>query len=230
MYIECVIKKLKNVKIGFVSGKNNMARRKWNLETINEVINGQQPFIQSGYTGKKGEKKIGDEWTDSKGTWRKTKNGVVRVNKQMDAIRDLIRPRCSVCNMDIALFGDKVDTKLHARTGMCFACLEIYEQNIKLAGLYPLYEESKLMKNRLAALKEFQKNVIESIEYLEKDDCKVEMVCSNGDIVTWNGAQNEKLLAEARNDLALCEKEIVRVEEEVAKFDEQLKSINNGKR
>ena len=200
-----------------------MANRRWKLQEIEAVVNGENPFIQSGYTGKKGERKIGDEWTDSRGTWKKTKNGIVRVNKQIDAIRELVKARCSVCNMDIALFGDKTDTKIHAKTGMCFSCLEIYEQNLKLAGLYPIYEESKLTKNRLAALKEFKKNVIESIEYLKKDDAKLEMICSNGDIITWTGAQNEKILKEAEKDLVLCEEEIKRVEEEVAKLDAQLK-------
>jgi hypothetical protein len=202
-----------------------MAKRRWKMQEIEAVVNGENPFIQSGYTGKRGEKKIGDEWTDAKGTWKKTKNGIVRVNKQMDAIRELVRPRCSTCNMDIALFGDKIDQKIHAKTGKCFSCLELFEQNVKLSGKYNFYEESKLLKNRLAALKEFQKNVIESIDYLKKDDSKIEMVCSNGDIVTWSGAQNEKLLSEAQNDLALCEKEIVRVEEEVAKMEAQLSNV-----
>jgi hypothetical protein len=31
-----------------------MARRRWNIETIKQVVEGEQPFIQSGYTGKTG--------------------------------------------------------------------------------------------------------------------------------------------------------------------------------
>ena len=192
-----------------------MARRRWKMEEIKSVVSGENPFIQSGYTGKKGERKIGDEWTDARGTWKKTKNGIIRVNKQMDAIREIVRPRCSDCNMDINLFGDKVDQKIFTKTGRCFSCLEIFEQNLKITGQFEKYEQNKMLKNRLANLKEFKKNVQESIEYLKKDDCKLEMVCSNGDIVTWVGSQNEKLLESAIKDLELAEAEISKIESEI---------------
>jgi hypothetical protein len=201
-----------------------MARRKWNHETIKEILDGNQPFIQSGYTGKVGQRKIGEEWTDKKGTWRKTKNGIVRVNKQMDSIRELVKSRCSVCNMDIDLFGDKVDKKIFARTRMCFGCLEIEEQNLKLAGKYDDYEQAKLLKNKMSALKEFERNVIETIEYLKKDNAKMELVCSNGDIVTWSGSQNERLLEEAIKDLDLCKEEMIKTKEEITKFEANVKS------
>jgi hypothetical protein len=30
-----------------------MARRKWNIDTIKQVVEGEQPFPQFGYTGKR---------------------------------------------------------------------------------------------------------------------------------------------------------------------------------
>lgn len=201
-----------------------MARRRWKINDIEKIVSGENPYIQSGYTGKKGERKIGEEWQDAKGSWKKTKNGIVRVNKQMDLIRELIKSKCSICNMDINLFGDNVDRKIHAKTGKCFACLDIYEQNLKLQGKYEFYEESKILKNRLSALEEFKKNVIESIDYLKKDDSKLEMVCSNGDVVTWTGSQNNKLLKEAEHDLELCKQEILKVSKEIETLENKLES------
>lgn len=201
-----------------------MAKRRWKMAEIEAVVNGDNPFIQVGYTGKTGAKKIGDEWTDKTGTWKKTKNGVVRVNKQMDAIRELVKSRCSVCNMDIDLFGDRVDKKVFGRTRMCFGCLEIEEQNLKLAGKYDDYEQAKILKNKLAALKEFKSNVIVTIDFLKNDNAKMERICSNGDIVTWTGARNEVLCEEAIKDLALCEEAIIKTEEEIKKFEANVKS------
>jgi hypothetical protein len=192
-----------------------MARRRWKMDEIKAVVNGENPFIQSGYTGKHGDRKLGEEWTDKRGTWKKTVNGIVRVNKQMDSIRELVRMRCSVCQTDLGLFGDKVDKKIYAKTGMCFACVEIKEQTLKVTGKFEEYETAKLEKNRMSALREFRRNVIESIEYLKKDDCKLEMVCSNGDRIVWQGAQNAPLLAAAEADLIKVNEEIARVEAEM---------------
>lgn len=200
-----------------------MAKRRWKIEDIEKVVEGENPFIQIGFTPDSRQyRKIGDEWTDGKGvTWKKTgPNSVVRVNKQMDAIRDLVRPRCSVCNKDINLFGDKVDKKVFARTGKCFDCLEIEEQTLKVTGKYQAYEDHKLLKNRLSLLREFRKNVIESINYLKNDDAKLEMVCSNGELITWRGrTEVEPLIKEAEEDLVKADAEIKRVEEELAKFE-----------
>ena len=34
-----------------------MAKRRWNIETIKQVVEGENPFYQSGYTGKEKQKK-----------------------------------------------------------------------------------------------------------------------------------------------------------------------------
>ena len=198
-----------------------MARRRWNIETIKQVVNGEQPFIQSGYTAPYKRRKVGDEWTDGKGkTWRKTKSGIKSINKQMDAIRELVKPRCEVCNMDINLFGDKVDQKIFNRTRKCFSCLEIEEMTLKVTGKYDDYEAKKLFHNKLSLLKEFRKNVIDSISFLKKDDAKVEMVCSNGDIITWKGGPDvEPILKEAEDDLIKANKEIANMEHAISVMD-----------
>ena len=49
-----------------------MARRRWNIETIQQVVNGDKPFIQVGYSGKSKLRKNGDIWVDVKGIkWKK---------------------------------------------------------------------------------------------------------------------------------------------------------------
>ena len=198
-----------------------MARRRWKMDEIKAVVAGENPFIQSGYTAPYKARKIGDEWTDSKGnTWLKTAGGKVRVNKQMDAIRELVKPRCEICGMDINLFGDKVDQKVFARTRKCFSCLEIEEQTMKVTGKFEAYENKKLFQNRLSLLREFRKNVIDSIEFLKRDDAKVEMVCANGDIVTWKGGPDvNPILKEAEADLVKANDEIKRMETELAQMN-----------
>lgn len=190
-----------------------MARRKWTNETIKQVVSGEMPFIQVGYTGPSKRRKVGDEWTDGKGfCWKKTKNGVVSVNKQADLIRELVRPRCSSCNIDINLFGDRVDKKVFSKTGKCFECLDFDETMLKVTGQYDIYENLKIAKNKLSYLYDFRTKVIESINYLKKDDSKMSLVASNGELMTWTGSQNIALLEEAEKDLLEVEKLIAEVE------------------
>ncbi len=196
-----------------------MGRRKWNYETIQNALDGENVSIQSGYTPAYKNRKVGDEWEEKGILWKKTAYGVVRVNKQMDAIRELVRASCSVCKMDIALFGDRVDEKIFAKTGKCFACLEIEEQLLKISGKYKEYEHLKIERNRLSALKEFKQKVEESIAFLKIDDCKIQLVTSSGDLVTWMGAQNESILKDAEDDLIKANNEIEKVEKELAEYD-----------
>jgi len=199
-----------------------MAKRRWKIEDIKAVVAGENPFIQSGYTKAKVFRKEGEEWTDSKGSWKKQNGNIVSVNKQMDAIRELVKQRCSVCNMDIGLFGDKLDSKVFAKTRKCFACLDIEEQTKKINGTFVEYERQKLFKNKLAKLKEFRDGVVATIKYLKDDKAaKIELVCANGDIVTWSGQQSERLMEEANADLILVNKEIADIEDVVSKMNSQ---------
>lgn len=196
-----------------------MARRKWTLETIQQVVEGEKPFIQVGYEPSSVQRKEGEEWTDTKGINWKIQNGAkVRVNKQADSIRELVKRRCSNCGFDVDMLGDKLDRQMHAKTGKCLDCVQAEEMEMICNGTYKRFVERKMLKNKLSVAKEFRKNVLESINFLKKDDCKIEMVHANGDITTYVGAQNEKLLKEAEADLVKVDKLITELEEQVKQF------------
>mgnify|MGYP007070601236 CR=1 FL=1 len=95
-----------------------MARRKYNVEIIKQIVDGQQPFIQIGYDKAKKRYKNGDEWTDSKGnTWKMEHGAKFKVNKQADLIREMVQPKCSKCGQRIDFSCDKLDHKVFPRTG-----------------------------------------------------------------------------------------------------------------
>lgn len=195
-----------------------MARRKWNLDVIQQVVNNEQPFVQFGYTGIKVRHKNGDVWTDTKGIKWKMENGVVkRINEQADSIRELVKRKCSNCGFDVGMLGNKLDEKLFSKTGMCLDCTQARELEMIIEGKIGDYVQQKLFKNKLSLAKEFRKNVIETIKYLKKDDSKIEMIHSNGSITTWTGSQNEKLLKEAEEDLKKVNQLINEMEEELKK-------------
>lgn len=194
-----------------------MARRRWNIETIRQVVEGNKPFIQVGYTGKSKLRKDGDVWTDTKGIkWKKESGAIIRVNDQADSIRNLVKRKCQ-CGFDIDMLGTRLDEKMYSKTGLCYDCTILRDTEMIVNGEFQTFSENKMLKNKLSVAKEFKKNVLETIEYLKKDDSKIEMVHANGDITTWVGSQNNRLLEEAKADLEKVDKLIVELEEEVKK-------------
>lgn len=193
-----------------------MARRRWNIDTIQQIMDGENPFLQVGYTGKKIRHKEGDNWVDSKGLKWMMKNGaIIRVNEQADSIRELVKQKCSNCGFDVGMLGNKLDVKLYAKTGKCLDCVQAEELVKIIDGTYQSFVEEKTLKNKISTAKEFRKNVLESIDYLKKDDAKIEMVHQDGSMTTFVGAQNEKLLKEAEADLEKVNKLIEELETHV---------------
>lgn len=197
-----------------------MARRRWNYETIQQVLDGENPFVQVGYTQKPKRRKNGEEWTDSKGrSWKKTNGAVTSVNKQMDMIRESIQKKCSVCGQRMDFSGDKLDHKVFPKTGKCFDCLQAEEIIYRVNGTWKEYENLKILKNRLGALNDFKQKVSEAVEFLENDTGKMELAMPTGELMTWRGKSNPQWLVDAKADLVRADNEINKVEEEITKLE-----------
>jgi len=193
-----------------------MARRKYNIEIIKRIVDGDNAFVQIGYEGPKIRHKEGTSWTDINNIKWKMENGVkIRINEQANLIREFTKRKCSVCGFNVGMLGNRLDEKFFSKTGMCCDCVQAEETRMVFDGTFKNYTEEKMLKNKLSVAKEFRKNVIETIDYLKKDNSKIEMVHANGDITTWTGSQNKKLLKEAELDLEKVNKLIEELEKEV---------------
>jgi hypothetical protein len=190
-----------------------MARRKWNIDTIKQVVEGEQPFPQFGYTGKKGPHKESDVWVDGKGIKWTIKNGnKIRVNEQADLIRDLCKRKCSDCGFDIFMLGNNLDQKTHTKFGKCFECHQKDEMILMADGKFHDHVKYKQLRTRLSLAKEFKKHTEESIKFLKSDDAKINMVMANGDITTFRGSKNNEFLVEVEKDLDKVNKLIAELE------------------
>jgi murein L,D-transpeptidase YafK len=202
-----------------------MARRKWTYDTIQQVLDGEQPFIQVGYDKKTIKRKEGEEWTDSKGKSWKMENGAISsVNKQMDSIRELVKQKCSVCGQRMDFTTDKLDHKVFGKTGKCFDCLQLEEISLRVdAPKWAAYQEKKILSNKLGALREFKEKVLEAIDFLKNDDGKMGEVLATGEIVTFTGKSNPQWLVDAEKDLIKVNDELKKMEEIYSKLEEILK-------
>lgn len=198
-----------------------MARRKYNTEIIKQIVDGENPFFQSGYSVPIKKRKNGDEWTDAKGhSWKKVNEGIISVNKQMDSIRASLQPKCSVCGQRIDFSCDRLDKRVFPKTGKCFDCLQVEEMEYRVNGTWEQYEQLKLLKNRQGLLNDFKQKVQEAVEFLENDTGKMEMVMPTGEVMTWTGKSNTQWLLDARKDLTKANDEIKKVEEEIGKLEQ----------
>ena len=197
-----------------------MARRKWTYETINQVLNDENPFIQIGYNKPEERRKEGEIWTDARGnTWKQLNGAKVSVNKQMDDIRSMLKRICSVCGQNIDFSNDKLDHKVFPKTGKCYTCLEAEETNLRVTGKYKQYEDLKLIKNKLGLLKDFKAKVTEAIDFLKNDHGVMELTLETGEQMKWTGKSNPQWLKDAEDDLAKTNEEIKRTEEELFKLE-----------
>ena len=203
-----------------------MARRKWNLKTIQEVVEGGNPFIQVGYTAESAKRKEGEKWEDSKGRKWQRKNGTnVKLNSCETPLLDAINSmsKCSKCGMNVRLYGDRLDKKVFPKTQMCYECLEAEELVYRTNGKWEEYQKIKILKNHRGALIDFRNKVLESIEFLSKETGKIKETIPTGDgkfeEIIFSGKSNPQWLEDAKADLVKVDLELEKIDKEIKDFE-----------
>lgn len=185
-----------------------MARRRYKIDDIQKIVEGENPFIQFGHEYVDKPRKVGEVWTDPRGiTWEQKSGYRVKVNKTANAIREVLKQECSGCKKDIHLFGNRFDKIFYAKTGMCQDCLANYEQELMVSGKYASYEKRKMLSNQLTFLEDVKIKLEESVEYLTDND-KITFVNEFGDVETWSNECRDTLLEGAKGDLEKINKDI----------------------
>jgi hypothetical protein len=196
---------------------------KKNIDIVRDYLNDERPFTKVGYTGDADKYVVrsdGDTWEDSSGKQWIQKNGTAQsVTRVLDIVRAEINDKCFKCDREIR-WGTKHDSKMHAKTGMCFDCLVEEETLMRAQGKFKEYERKKMFSNELAHLKSVKKHIQDSKEYL-KDHREFTFVNSNGMVEKWDNHAFEDLKKSLKKDFVRCLKEIRRVEAE-------LKTVSDG--
>lgn len=204
------------------TGKNiKLKTGKSNLDIVKSYLNGERAFIQVGYDPNlnNSKRKEGEEWEDGQGNKWIWKNGSKRKVSKLANIK--IEQRCSICNADMK-FGSYLDDRFYPKTGKCYDCTISFDSKLKVLGVYGDYEKYKIYNNMLSEMKDFRKNIIDSIDYLEKNpEQKLQFFNDDGSQEFWtdNTNQIQKVLSDLKNDLK-------QVEENIQKANEELSKIN----
>jgi hypothetical protein len=208
-----------------------MYKGKTNIEIVQSYLDGIQLFPKFGYTAAQKVRKLGETWEDGKGiTWEQKNGYKCRVNKQADLIRKTGERKCA-CGQNIQ-YGNHLDQKTYSRTQKCFECLIKEETELRILGVFPLYEHWKLVSNYLGNLVDIKEKIRDSIKYFENEGTSVEILC-NGDgyLEKFEGINSKELLVTAKNDLTEVNKKIKEVVKEKNKakklYEKELQAAKN---
>ena len=148
---------------------------KYVIKRSKKLFKGEEIPKVHGYEGENEEVKVravGEIWTDKDGKeWKQIgANTKVRTETVFDKLRKLARsaPNCpkEVCTCDTTKFLDK---RMVAMKGLCFDCVQEYEQKLKDAGKYEDYERKTMLENEKSFLLDAKIKMGESKHYIEND-------------------------------------------------------------
>jgi hypothetical protein len=140
------------------------ASGKSNLSIVKDYLSGERPFVQVGYDAnlENNKRKEGDEWEDSQGRKWVWKNGSKRrVPKRATIINE---QRCKCCNMDVR-WGNYLDDRVWPKTGYCYDCFINFQTELKMMGMFEVYNELQDLKNERSILEDYKKKFEESKKF-----------------------------------------------------------------
>lgn len=202
-----------------------MARRRWNLDIIDQVMKGNNPFIQVGYTPASRKRKNGDVWEDSKGKkWQQKDGRKVSLSSMETPLLDALNTlsKCSDCGMNIRVYGNRLDHKVFPKTGKCYDCLEQEELIYRTNGKWESYEKMKVLKNKRGQLKNFKEKVLESIVFLNNETGKIRESLPDGTELTFTGKSNPQWLVDAELDLVKVNIALAEINKNIEEFELEL--------
>lgn len=211
------------------TGKNiKLKTGKSNLDIVKSYLNGEKAFVQVGYDPNlsNNTRKEGEEWEDSQGRKWIWKNGVKRrVPKKAKIINE---QRCKGCNMDVR-WGNYLDDRVWPKTGMCYDCYTKFQTDLKLMGMFEVYNELQDLRNERGVLEDYKKKFEESKQFCEENkDKPVTFLEEDGSFEKWDGnIDYNKILEDLNKDLDVVYKRLDELNIKIKEYEEKYESAKS---
>ena len=192
------------------------------IKRSRKLFKGEEIPKVHGYEGEIEELVIrqpGEIWTDKDGKeWKQVGiNSKVRTDTMMDKIRKSLReaPNCpkEMCTVDPSKYLDK---RMLAMKGMCFDCVQDYEQKLKDEGRYEDYEKKTMLENELSFLLDTKTKLVESKEHITSDP---KFLNEDGSLEQWNIPNKEQVMEDLDKDLEELEKRLSEIETSLLEYE-----------
>lgn len=202
--------------------KSKNTKQKSNLATIQDYIDGVRPVIQAGYVPIEKQRKVGEMWTDSKGTkWIQKDGYKTNINEQADIIRKARKMVCLKCKKDLDWSCLNLDKKMFRMTSQCFDCVIDHENKLRIEGKYKNYEQKKVLMNMLSKCYDVMEGLRDSYNYLKSDDGEIkfqEYVGLKQDLVqeeSWGKLDNTQVKKDIRDEFKYLAKEAYKIKKQI---------------
>lgn len=188
-----------------------------------KLFKGEELPKVHGYEGEVEELVIrqpGEIWTDKDGKeWKQVgSNSKVRTETLMDKVRKTLReaPNCpkKMCTVDPT---KNLDKRMLAMKGMCFDCVQEYEQKLKEEGKYEAYEKKTMLENELSFLADTKTKLVESKDYITNDP---KFLNEDGSLEQWNLPNKEKIIIDLEEDLNDLENRLNEVKKKLQDYSD----------
>jgi hypothetical protein len=181
--------------------KNNNIHKSRKL--IIDTVFGREDNTQRvhGYEGEaQVKRKVGEIWTDNQGKKWQQQEGFKSAVTDLDSVRDYLS-KMSNCSVDgcKTIKYDHIDKKIVRKTGMCFNCLQKFEQDLRIDGTYPYYEDYKITRNKLAFVIDDKMKLEDAFRGLAKT---YDIVTEDGRLESWTWEVDiDKVKEDLQNDI-----------------------------
>jgi hypothetical protein len=204
------------------------ASGKSNLSIVKDYLSGERPFVQVGYDAnlENNKRKEGEEWEDGQGRKWVWKNGSKRrVSKRATIINE---QRCKCCNMDVR-WGNYLDDRVWPKTGYCYDCFINFQTELKMMGMFEVYNELQDLKNERSILEDYKRKFEESQTFCQKNQGKpVEFLEEDGSFERWEGVQDyTKILEDVTNDLVKINVGLAEINVKIKEYEEKYESAKS---
>jgi hypothetical protein len=204
------------------------ASGKSNLSIVKDYLSGERPFLQVGYDAnlENNKRKEGDEWEDSQGRKWVWKNGSKRrISKRATIINE---QRCKCCKMDVR-WGNYLDDRVWPKTGYCYDCFINFQTELKMMGMFEVYNELQDLKNERSILEDYKKKFEESQKFCQQNQGKpVEFLEEDGSFERWEGVQDyTKILEDVTNDLVKINVGLAEINVKIKEYEEKYESAKS---
>ena len=119
------------------------ATGKSNISIVKDYLSGERPFLQVGYTPDLVQRVEGEVWESGGRKWI-FKDG--RKQALTTPSKFLIKFECSDCNMNINLFGDKMDKKFYNKPAAVLNVKSNSKANLKYKASMKIMKKQKFFK------------------------------------------------------------------------------------
>jgi hypothetical protein len=192
---------MKNEKI---TRKTSSPMGKIYPKRIQSILNGETPVISTGYVPVTKIYKKTDEVHKEHGkeyeVWIKDGKRYMKIglNTYSQITEKLIPDTCPVCSKSLFL-QKRLDEKMMKLRGKCFDCVVKEETEMRIKGTWELYENKKIIENKLAYARDIKEQIL---DYLNNNLKKThEYFNEDGSSEKWNDDSYEETKSFFENEL-----------------------------